>query len=472
MPVACYWFTLFGLPPSKLLCFACFSWGLAAPPVLVTIYLVFRSSTPQPRGGVIRWDCRIAVDGHLVLQETATKLRRVPLRVSGETLYGERLLTSPDEKNDRIVLRKYQKAEGKVRVDRELQLANLPRDKRLLAVRRRDQRATYHSTADSLTRDEIELLDVPGNTVLLPDLVAARELAIGESYRVDRKLVAALFCIDEVVEGELSVTLEKCTEQTADLALKGNFKGLVDGSDTSLQVTGRIKLQRFQKMITALDLAIREQRDPGHGGPGLDVTAQLRLTAHLADSTELSDELAAGLELDQLTEAEVVEYRQPFGKFAFLCDRNWDLLIEQHDGSVLRLVRRGELVAQCNASPLRDAPAGKQLSLGAFRRQVTGSVADRQGQLVDASVASTEGGMRILRVVAVGQVDGESVQWNYYHFTGPQGRQASLVFTFESKVVEQFADADETIVSSFRFLRSPERGPVTRRSAASTTETR
>ena len=50
------------------------------------------------------------------------------------------------------------------------------------------------------------------------------------------------------------------------------------------------------------------------------------------------------------------------------------------------------------------------------------------------------------------------IQWVYYHISDDQGRRAALAFTFESKLVERFAEADRTLVETFQF--TPRRQPT------------
>ena len=56
--------------------------------------------------------------------------------------------------------------------------------------------------------------------------------------------------------------------------------------------------------------------------------------------------------------------------FTFHHDRRWYPTLEKGDHLAMRLVDRGELVAQCNVSQLAKAEPGQGLSLAKFQADV------------------------------------------------------------------------------------------------------
>jgi hypothetical protein len=131
-------------------------------------------------------------------------------------------------------------------------------------------------------------------------------------------------------------------------------------------------------------------------------------------------------------------------------------MLDRPDLCVLRCVDRGDLLAQCNISPLPDLAPGQHLSLEEFQAEVLRSLSERSGQIIEANQSDGEGGLRVLRVVAAGNVAEIPIQWVYYHLSSEKGRRVSLAFTLESKLVERFAEADRTLVDTFEFTPRPE----------------
>ncbi len=78
--------------------------------------------------------------------------------------------------------------------------------------------------------------------------------------------------------------------------------------------------------------------------------------------------------------------------------------------------------------------------------------------------------MRVLKVVAAGQSADLPIQWIYYHLADDKGRRASLVFTLEQDLVEQFAGADAILATSLEFLAQAKQAPTPADPAAATSE--
>ena len=148
-------------------------------------------------------------------------------------------------------------------------------------------------------------------------------------------------------------------------------------------------------------------------------------------------------------------------------------MVDRHDVAILRMIDRGELIAQCNASSLPDLPAGKRVSLEAFQADIQRALSTEFGEVVEASQGTSNDGLRILRVVIAGLASELPIQWRYYHISNGAGRQVSFVFTMDAKLVERFAESDQVVIGSFEFAEAvapapsaPRQGPA--REAATT----
>jgi hypothetical protein len=159
---------------------------------------------------------------------------------------------------------------------------------------------------------------------------------------------------------------------------------------------------------------------------------------------EITDQLPKSVE--GLT---LLEFASPTGTFRFDYDRRWYVTSEEKDVAILRLVDRGELVAQCNISPL--ANVSKQITLNEFQDEIRQSLGKNFGEFLAATEDTSEAGYNVYRVVANGRVSDLPIQWVYYLLTSPEGTRASLSFTMESTLAERFAAADRELVGSLRF---------------------
>jgi len=148
----------------------------------------------------------------------------------------------------------------------------------------------------------------------------------------------------------------------------------------------------------------------------------------------------------------LLEFQSPSGGFEMLLDRRWHVMIEREDVSVLRMVERGDLIAQANISSLQPLDPGETFSMVDFQQDVKRALADHFGEFVTASESVTDSGLRVMRVVTTGQIDGLSIDWVYYHVMDDAGRRLSCVFTYEAALSDRFGAVDQSLLSSLKLV--------------------
>jgi hypothetical protein len=137
--------------------------------------------------------------------------------------------------------------------------------------------------------------------------------------------------------------------------------------------------------------------------------------------------------------------------FQMLYDRRWHVTYDDAELTVLRLLDRGELVAQCNISSLPQLSAGSEFGLEEFQSEVQQALGKNFGRVDSAAEHKTATGLRLLKVVAEGTVSELPIQWRYYLAIDAEGRRVAMTYTMESSLVDRFADADATMVESLEF---------------------
>ncbi len=149
------------------------------------------------------------------------------------------------------------------------------------------------------------------------------------------------------------------------------------------------------------------------------------------------------------------------GRYQMLADRRWKTIVDTGEESILRLVEKNDVVAQCNITRLPKLTSGTQLTLDAMQDDIKRSLDKNLDQLLEASEKKNSGGMRVLRVVAVGKSSDVPVRWVYAHISDDSGRRISMVFTMSGEASEGFGMADEQMLSSLELL--PETSSKSRR---------
>jgi len=146
-------------------------------------------------------------------------------------------------------------------------------------------------------------------------------------------------------------------------------------------------------------------------------------------------------------------------------------MLERGDITILRLVDRGDLIAQCNIRPRPPLAAGEQLTMDGFQDDVKRVLGDNFEEIVEATEETGDNGLRVLRVVVAGKAGDLPIQWTYYHLADDKGHRASLVFTHEASLLDRFAHIDRELIGNFRFLADKRPTPAETSSASAPEET-
>lgn len=455
--------------------------------ILVALLMICsesRADEPEPRfqmtgtaqpGRTRRIQSVLEVAGQLKVNADGKQVIPLPLTGKGEFVYDEKLLRNNDAPATRRAARYYHTATSASRVGERDVTSGLSADRPLIVIQADDAKVTLFSPLGPLTREELELIDMQASSVLFERLLPEREVAIGEKWSLDEKLAAALLGLDVVTTSKLESVLKRVEGRTAYIELTGSTSGAVAGVASDIEVTAKYNFDLDKQLVTWLAMSIKEKRAVGHAEPGFELTARLRVSVSPVEtSPELSDDALAQLPQYPTAASTWLSFASQAGGFHLLHDRNWLLMVDRDDVTILRLVERGELIAQCNISRLTDAAPGKQLTMQSFQSDIQRVLDKNFGQFVDATESKTDHGLRVLRTVVAGVAADLPIQWNYYHLTDETGRQVSLVFTMDAKLVERFAAADQTLVSSLQIVEKakPSEGSATAKTAAVPTETK
>jgi hypothetical protein len=376
----------------------------------------------------------------------------LPLKVEAELQYDERVLAAAKQWSEVRLVRSYQVASAKIRL-RESEIANeLRESRRTILVESNAQNATHSSPLGPLTREELELVESPASGLALEALLPTRTVKTGDQWQLGDSTAARLLGLEAISQQNIACKLDSIKENVAIVTLEGKVAGAIGGVSSDIELKGKLNFDLRQRAVTWLTLAYKENRAIGHAQPGFEVLTTLKLvTAPAQGVAELSDKSLAGLPLKTSASLTLIDLTSEAGGYQLIHDRRWQVMAEQHDLTILRLVDRGDLIAQCNLSRLPALAKGNQLSLEGFQEDVKRTLGKNFGQLVDGS-EEAEGGIRVLRVSATGSANDLPIQWMYYHLSDDHGHRMALVFTIENSLLERFAKVDRELVAGFRFL--------------------
>lgn len=396
----------------------------------------------------------IEVQGELKTNIDGKEVRRLPVKVAAEQQYIERTLEGSDG-----AIRYYKTSTADIELGKAELRESLREEVRYLALTEDSDRPTLFSPHGALTREELELVETPAALLRLVDLLPGKTVSVGDTWKLSDAIVARLLCLDAVHQQDIVCKLTGVEKGVATVSMTGKAAGAIEGVSSDVELIAKYNFDTQKQAVTWLTIAIRENRAVGHAQPGFETVTKLRLVAApVASAVEVSDKSLADISLDAQPGDTYLQLHSAKGGYEIIHDRRWRVMVDRHDVAVMRLIDRGDLIAQCNVSRLPQLPAGEQLTIEGFQEDVRKTLGKNFGQITEASQQLTESGIRVLRVVVSGNASDLPIQWTYYHLSDDSGNRASLVLTIEASLVERFAAVDRELISGFRFLATSDSG--------------
>jgi hypothetical protein len=446
------------LPTSILVFGFAWTWGAGVPArAWAETYLLRPAQAPG-------WHQQVKVvvetKGDLKLNPDGSAVKHMPLEVTAELAYVERTLAAGPAYASARTVRNYSEATANLKLRETTITSSLRDDRRLFVSESGEKLAATFSPLGPLTRDELDLVDVPGSGLALAALLPQRALPVNQSWQIPDWAAARLLGLEAVNQHDLTGKLTEVKEHIATIELVGKVAGAVGGVSSEIDLKGKLNFDLQQRAVTWLVLGFTENRAIGHAQPGYNVATKVRLVASpIAPTKDLADPALARLPLQATGETTLIDFTAESAGYQLTHDRRWGVMADRHDVTILRLIDRGDLIAQCNISRLPQLAAGEQLALEAFQDDVRKTLGKNFGQIVEASQESL-GDLRSLRVVVSGTAAELPIQWMYYHLSDAAGNRVALVFTIEGSLVEKHPQIERELVNGLRFVATKKPTPA------------
>lgn len=415
-----------------------------------TLYSLQSQAKP---GGFSKIDVLLEIRGDLKIRGD-NKVEKLPMQAKGTLGYKERLLHLGDDALTGLrSLRHYEKAEVDIQVHGDRSHRALPEESRLIAVNRKLENTELYCVEEPLTRDDLDLIEIPCNSLLVEGLLPGYDLPIGSTWPHSDHLLAALLSIDAVSSNDVQSKFVSVEKNMAKIEMAGTVEGAVAGVATEMDIKARYLFDTLQGRIVWMAMIIKERRSIGHVAPGLDAVARLQMTVRpLKSAPELSDEVIARLPTVDEETRDLLVFESNEHGFAFVYPRSWYIVNEDENLVVMRMIERGDLIAQCNISPLGRKPASHATTLDTLQRDIKSSLGQNFGSFARASEGTTSSGLTIHEVVAQGTASSQPMQWRYYVVGDESGNRLTFAFTLESSLVPRLGEIDRQIVTSVQFI--------------------
>ena len=327
-------------------------------------------------------------------------------------------------------------------------------DRRLVVAENPGGRLRYAAAHGLLEREELDLIDVAGDSLAVDALLPTKPVAADATWPADPNTMAALLAMDSVAAAEVQNTLDKFNHDFALVRLAGTVVGTVDGSATEMQVRGVYLFDRQLRRVTRFNLAVKEKRSIGGGSPGLDGVAKLRMNVKpIESSPHLPADTLAALATDKRLPLDAVRLEPPKQGYRLVHDRSWIVTRQTRETTTLRCVDRGDVLAQCTITSLPPKSVGNETTLEEFERDIRFALKDDFGELVSSRQWTNPHGHHCLEIVVRGTAEDVPIEWHYY-LVAPDGAggRVSIAVTIQGEMAGRLADADHKLADALELV--------------------
>jgi hypothetical protein len=389
----------------------------------------------------------------VVQDEKPVKLK---LAASAEHRFRERVLAV--QQGTGLVskaVRLYDDARAAITVDGSTSRRALRPDRRLAVAQRPTDALVCYCPQGPLTREELETVSEHFDTLSLAGLLPGKEVAVGDTWKLANPAVQGLCSFEGLVANDLTGKLTELKDGVAVFTVMGTARGIELGAQAKVTVnaTGRFDLK--ERRIVALDWTQQDARDQGPASPAITADSTVTLERRpVEEPKELADVALVSVPqgFDVPPPLTLISIRDAKDHFDLAAGRDWQVVSQTESHLVLRLLERGDFVAQATVTPWQKAEPGKHADVKEFRDQMLSSPGWQPEEVLqEEELPDQPAGRFCYRLTARGEMDGVKVVQSFYLVAGPKGDQAVVAFTLKQTQVNKLGARDQILVDGLDF---------------------
>jgi hypothetical protein len=409
-------------------------------------------------------DClRYRIDMKLTGEIRVTKDdRQVPLTLTATASheFPERVLQvngGLPQKTARL----YETAKATIAVNGDRSERGLRPDRCLMVAQSVKDQLLVYCPAGALTRDELDVTEHL-DTLSLTGLLPGKTVSVGETWKVPNAVVQALCGFEGMTNQDLTAKLEEVKNNVARFSVNGTTTGIYLGALGKLTINATCRFDLTKHRLTQVEWQQKDERDQGPASPASTVQSTATLTRSVLDEQpkSLDDVALVAVPDDKEPPLQVTQLYCRDGKdrFHLLYGREWHINSRTDEHLVMRLMDRGDWVAQVTVTPWAKAEPGKHMTGEQFQEAMAETPGWESEQVLQVGEVPLDGDRWCYRISALGQLEDQKVMQNFYLVASPQGEQVVLLFTMKQSTADKLGTRDLSLVGSLDFPSNAKKG--------------
>ena len=425
---------------------------------LLTTALIF---APSQAGGVLLRDDLAADQSYMVQQElTLTgeirviqEEKMVPLKLTAKAghTYTERILAGGPPGEALKAARQYETAKAVITVQGNASERLLRDDRRQVILQRVKDVATHYAPGGALRREELELISEHLDSLAIAGIMPGKKVAVEETWDVPPSVVQALCHFEGLVENAVKARLASLVDGKASVQVTGRASGIEVGATARVEIDATLTYDTSTGRVTGARWRQKDEREAGPASPAVSVDASISLTRKpVPTPKELSDpalvSVPKGFEAPESLLA--IDYKDSKSRFELLHGRDWHMVARTNSHLVLRLMDKGDFIAQATLSQWTTADKGKPVDTEAFKEAMNRTPGWEPAKELQAGLVPSGDKRQIFRWSVMGKMEGVEVMQNFYLVAWPDGKQMVVTVTTAPKQAERLGSRDLALVGS------------------------
>lgn len=413
----------------------------------------------------LKCQATVGSKGNVFFTKSETNRTSEPLEAAASFQFIERRLPGAgrDARAFRAV-RHFQTATLTTTVGNHPTQVELPQTAALIVSEGHREGIRHYSPQQKLDRDALDLLEIPGDPLVLAALLPIEGVQIEDEWKPSDWVMQMLTGIEAVETSTLTCQLTAANKISAKINFNGSIKGQRYGAETEVSVKGTLIFDRRTSHVARTQAIYTIKADVGTIYPGLDLVVTSNLSRDVTSEIgSLTEQLLESIPIEAPEEQRELRFSAPEWGITVNHAREWHLFSHIPEGTnpvaIFRLVEQGTLVCQCNIVPRLRIPRGQTIPREHYESEIQEGLGQSFKKFGENQTYQTGDGRTIHRVVAEGEQEIKGLKgsalipmtWIYYLVGEPSGRQLSFLFAVETSLVEQLADRDRRFVDQQRF---------------------
>jgi hypothetical protein len=405
---------------------------------------------PVRAGDCFHVRLEMSLKGQLHVQREGES-SNLPLQAAGGHTFDERVLAVGTNGLPEKNARRYASAKAVIKVGVEQSERALRPERSLVVAQRGKDQTLVYCPAGGFRRNELELTSEHFDTLSIPGVLPGKEVTVGDTWKLSNAAAQGLCNFEGLSEQSLTGKLESVKDGVAVFSVSGTAAGIDEGAMVKLSVEATGHFDVAGKRIVTLEWKQKDERQQGPVSPASTVETTTKVERKVIEQPEkLSDvSLVSIPDKDPPSAMLNLECADTKGRYELMHPREWQTVSQTSDHLVLRLVERGDFIAQATITPWKPAAKGQHLSPEAFKEAMNATTGWEPERELQANEVPLEGdGRWAYRVSVQGQLDGVAVVQNFYLLAAPSGDQVVIAVTMTPKQADKLGARDLTLVAS------------------------